>query len=147
MAGSAAEATPDDRGAAGRIRAVSGGVADVDVLAGVTGRAVKQVIGRASMPLVGFPMSMVLRAGDRVGISKTTPGFAAAAMPLCHWVIGIPRAVGDGSFVIAGERALGGPGLAAAAEAGSSIKARLLDTDLDVAQVLAVRSVSEAELS
>jgi hypothetical protein len=142
VAGSAATtaASARDWAATGRVRSVSGGLADLDLLAGVAGRAAAQVVGRASMPIVGFPAALVLRAGDRVAISTTTPGYEAAAMPLCHWVKGVPQAVSDGSFLVAGERVVGGLDLAAAAQGGQAVKVRLLDTDLATAQVLSVRA-------
>ena len=140
LAGSTGLAKAQDWGAIGRVRGVSGGVADVDLLAGLAGNAPDHVVGRAELPLVGFPEALVPRTGDRVAVSRTTPGYEVAALPLGHWVTGVPRALGDGSFVLAGERAFGVPGLAAAGEAGSIVTACLLDTDLAIAQVLDVRA-------
>lgn len=139
-----AVASAADRGAVGRVRSVSGGIAELDLLAGPSGAAVTQVVGRASVPLLGFPENVVPRAGDRVAISTTTPGYEAAAFPLAHWVTGTPRATGDGSFVLGGERITGTPALHLAGKSGGAVAVCLLDTELHVAQVLHVRAAGHS---
>lgn len=135
----AAGASPADWGAVGRVRSVSEGVVELDLLAGPEGTAARKVVGRVSVPFIGFPESVTPRAGDKVAISTTTPGYEAAALPLTHWVTGIPRATGDGSFTVNGERAIDAAPLRAADQAGAPVEICLLDTDLPAAQVLHVR--------
>src|SRR6185312_13664186 len=43
-----------DWGAVGRVRSVADGIAELDLLAGSAGRAAREVVGRASVPLTGF---------------------------------------------------------------------------------------------
>jgi len=136
-----AAASPADYGATGRVRDVAGHMVHLDLLAGLGGSAATQVVGRASMPLVGFSSDALPRIGDLVAVSKTTPGYELAAAPMIHYVKGVPRAVGDGGFVIAGERIADHPALRAAWKAGTPVTVSVLDTHLPVARVFGVRPV------
>jgi hypothetical protein len=141
-AASAAESgSPSDYGATGRVRGIADHNVDLDLLAGLSGPAATRVVGRASMPLIGFSSDTLPRIGDLVAVSKTTPGYDRAAAPMIHYVKGVPRASGAGGFVIAGERIADHPALRAAAKAGTSITASVFDTHLPVTQVFGVRSV------
>jgi hypothetical protein len=138
-----AAASPADYGATGRVRGFSGQMVDLDLLAGLGGAAAKRVVGRASMPLVGFSSDTLPRIGDLVAVSKTTPGYDLAAAPLIHHVKGVPRASGDGGFVIAGERIADHPALRTAGKAGTPITVSVFDTHLPVARVFGVRPVAD----
>jgi hypothetical protein len=132
-----------DYGATGRVSAISGQTVDVDLLAGLTGPAARRVVGHASMPLVGFSNEALPRIGDLVAVTTTTPGYDVAAAPMIHRVTGVPRAAGNGVFVVAGERIADHPALRAAGRARTRITVSAFDTQLPVARVFAVRPVEQ----
>jgi hypothetical protein len=130
-----------DFAATGRVRDISGSKVDLDLLAGLSGAAAHSVVGRASMPLVGFSSDALPRIGDLVAVSKTTPGYDLAAAPMVHYVKGTPRASRGGGFAIATERIADHPALQAAAEAGKPVTVSVFDTHLPDAKVFAVLPV------
>ncbi|HEX6686106.1 MAG TPA: hypothetical protein VF062_25255 [Candidatus Limnocylindrales bacterium] len=115
--------------------------ADLASVASISGQTVSATPvdgGEAvTVPLVGFPAGFAPRAGDRLAVTDQWPGIALAAIPLCHWVSGVPKRQANGEFVVAGQRIASSRLL----EVGRlrSVQVCLLDTDLPTAQALAVR--------
>jgi hypothetical protein len=92
-----------------------------------------------TVPFVGFPEHVAPRVGDLVTVTDDWPGVALAAVPVCHWVTGVPKPLAGGEFSIGGARVASSPLLTGAQNVRMSVC--LLDTELPVAQVLATRPV------
>jgi hypothetical protein len=91
------------------------------------------------VPFVGFPDYVVPRVGDLVTVTDDWPGIALAAVPVCHWVTGVPKALSNGEFAIAGARVATSPLLSGTRNVPVAVC--LLDTELPTAQVLATRPI------
>lgn len=95
-------------------------------------------VGAAEVvPYIGFPEHVVPRVGDLVTVTDAWPGVALAAIPVCHWVTGVPKALPSGGFQIGDTRVVASPLLKDVI--GNRIRACILDTELPTAQVLATR--------
>jgi hypothetical protein len=91
------------------------------------------------VPFVGFPNNVVPRTGDLVTIVEDWPGYALAAVPLCHWLTGVPKALPNGEVSVSGARMIASPELAPGLQTRKLVKVCVLDTELETAQVLMVR--------
>jgi hypothetical protein len=90
------------------------------------------------VPFVGFPDHVVPRVGDLVTVTDDWPGVALAAVPVCHWVTGVPKAQPGGTFTIGGTAVEASPLLQ---DVGAKrVTVCVLDTELSTAQVLATRA-------
>ncbi|MFI6238385.1 hypothetical protein ACIBEF_00740 [Micromonospora sp. NPDC050795] len=65
------------------------------------------------------------------------PGLAVAAVPLVHWLTGVPKVAAGGGYELAGQRIAASPLLDR--KRTSRMQICLLETELAEAQVLAVR--------
>lgn len=90
------------------------------------------------IPYAGFPDHVVPRTGDLVTVIEDWPGLALAAVPVCHWITGAPKAQSNGSYLVAGTSLAASPLLADSV--GKRIQVCVLDTELPTAQVLATRA-------
>ncbi|GII95826.1 hypothetical protein [Sinosporangium siamense] len=119
-----------------RVVKVDGARLVVDAPASAAG--VQAVRTAEQVPLVGFPAGFVPRPGDLVSVVDSWPGKAVAAVPVCHWVTGVAKALPGGGFSVDGQR------IAATAlldgQANTRLRVCLLDTELPTAQVLATRA-------
>ncbi|HYW26021.1 MAG TPA: hypothetical protein VE953_17745 [Terriglobales bacterium] len=119
--------------------AQSGRVVEVD------GNQVQvQVFGSGTLvsaPLVGFPDAVVPRVGDHVTLTDVVPGFEVAALPLVHWISGVPKVRTDQTIGIGGTRLLPTAPLLDASRLGAPVSVSVLDTSLATAQVFGVRGL------
>ncbi|GAA3956296.1 hypothetical protein [Actinoplanes auranticolor] len=90
------------------------------------------------VPFAGFPEGITPRPGDLVTVTDNWDGLALAAVPVVHWLAGVPKQRSDGSFEVAGERIAASPLLKE--KTSKRIRVCVLDTELPDAQVLAVRA-------
>jgi hypothetical protein len=97
-----------------------------------------QVRSPQLVPYVGFPDHVVPRVGDLVTVTDDWPGVVLAAIPVCHWVSGVPKAQPDGTVKVGKETLAASPLLDVVG--GNRVLACVLDTELPTAQVLATRA-------
>jgi hypothetical protein len=106
---------------------------------GAPGRANTSIVSSpVAVPYVGFPDHVAPRVGDFVTVTDDWPGVALAAVPVCHWVTGVPKALPNGGFTVGGTTVAPSPLLDGIV--GKRALVCVLDTDLPVAQVLATRA-------
>jgi hypothetical protein len=142
VSGQAASAAPvtdpnqaTSRGDLGRVSAMGGAVATV----AASKRANRtRVAATERVPYAGFPEGIAPRPGDLVTVTDNWDGLALAAVPVVHWLTGVPQRQADGSYQLDGESIAASPLLAA--QAKKRVRVCVLDTELPVAQVLAVRA-------
>ncbi|GAA0583719.1 hypothetical protein [Streptomyces crystallinus] len=91
------------------------------------------------VPLVGFPNGVIPRPGDRVMVTDWWDGMDVAAIPVVSWVTGVPKPLPGGGYQVGGRRTAPTPLLEAPSEKGGRTAVCLLDTELEAAQVMAVR--------
>ncbi|MFF1477147.1 hypothetical protein ACFVYD_06155 [Streptomyces sp. NPDC058301] len=129
-----------------RVREARGKVLRVDFpRVGSRSRALMAPDATASqetVPLVGFPEGISPRPGDRVMVTDWWDGMEVAAIPVVSWVTGVPKPLPGGGYQVGGRRTAPTPLLKAAGERRSRTAVCLLDTELDTAQVMAVRAPS-----
>lgn len=98
----------------------------------------KPVKAPEMVPYAGFPPHVTPRVGDLVTVTDDWPGVAVAAIPVCHWIQGVPKALPAGGFSVAGTRLAPTPLLEKVGK--TRIQVCVLDTELPTAQVLATRT-------
>ncbi|GGQ60190.1 hypothetical protein [Couchioplanes azureus] len=144
LVAASAQAAPADPGG-GATQARSRG--DLARVAAVRGRGA--VVGapraanrtalasREEVPFAGFPDGVTPRPGDLVTVIDTWPGLELAAVPVVHWLTGVPHRAAGGGYHLAGERIAASPLLDA--HRGQRLRVCVMDTELPDAQVFAVR--------
>ncbi|WP_163566976.1 hypothetical protein [Fodinicola feengrottensis] len=90
------------------------------------------------VPYAGFPAHVTPRVGDLVTVTDDWPGAAVAAIPVCHWIQGMPKSLPNGGFSVAGTQLAPTPLLENMGK--KRIQVCILDTELPTAQVLATRT-------
>ena len=125
----------DSRAELGRVSKAGGGVALLQVEAPDTPNA-SRVAGTELVPYAGFPDHIVPRVGDLVVVTDWA-GQGLAAVPVCHWITGVPTRRPDGDFSIGDTVLAASPLLEHAGR--KPIQVCVLDTELPTAQVLATR--------
>ncbi len=123
------------RGDLGRVSTASGGVG---VIAAPKRANRTKVTVPAQVPFAGFPEGVTPRPGDLVTVTDNWDGLALAAVPVVHWLTGVPKQRNDGSYELAGERLAESPLLPM--RTSKRVRVCVLDTELPDAQVLAVRA-------
>lgn len=98
----------------------------------------KKVIKPEQVPFAGFPEGITPRPGDLVTVTDNWDGFAVAAVPVVHWLVGKPKKLSDGAYEVAGERVVASPLLEA--QKSKRVRVCVLDTELPEAQVMAVQA-------
>jgi hypothetical protein len=137
-ASAAPEADPNQatsRGDLGRVSTAGGGVG---VIATPKRANRTKVDAPVQVPFAGFPKGVTPRPGDLVTITDNWDGLALAAVPVVHWLTGVPKQRPDGSHELAGERIAASHLLTE--ETSKRVRVCVLDTELPDAQVLAVRA-------
>jgi hypothetical protein len=140
VAESAATAAPGQpstgsRAELGRVSKTGDGTALLQVESPDTPHA-SRVADRELVPYAGFPDHVVPRVGDLVVVTDWA-GKGLAAVPVCHWISGVPRRRPDGDFSIGDTVLAATPLLEHAGR--KPIQVCVLDTELPTAQVLATR--------
>jgi hypothetical protein len=124
-------ASTDPRAAmSGRVIEVEGDRVQVQVFGSTT---------RLTAPVVGFPDTVFPRVGDHVTLTNLVDGFATAALPLCHWVAGVPKVGADQTVAIGGTRIAPSATVLQASQSGKAISVCVLDTSLTDCQALSVK--------
>ncbi|WP_405431618.1 hypothetical protein [Micromonospora sp. NBC_00617] len=120
------------RGELARVSAVAAGGAVVG-----TPKVANRTALRAAerVPFAGFPDGITPRPGDLVTVTDLWPDLAVAAVPVVHWVTGVPKRDGSG-YAVAGQRLAASPLLDK--RTARRVRVCVLDTELADAQVLAV---------
>lgn len=126
-----------------RVRSVEGKILYVDFPRdGSRTRKLMAPDAKASqevVPLAGFPNGIIPRPGDRVMVTDWWDGMDVAAIPVVSWVTGVPKPLPGGGYQVGGRRTAPTPLLKAHSEQRDRTAVCLLDTELEAAQVMAVR--------
>jgi hypothetical protein len=89
--------------------------------------------------VVGFPDAVLPRVGDHVTLTDLVDESAIAALPLCHWVSGVPEVSSDHTVTIGSTRIATSPMVLQASQRGGAISVCVLDTSLADCQALTVK--------